>query len=77
MTGRTVQARDTPGRAPIPQQVIGVLVIGTENIRARYECYRHGCPKRREGPVFGSPAVQAFVAEIKGRHLAAYHGETP
>ncbi|MFE3857816.1 hypothetical protein ACFXPN_42595 [Streptomyces griseorubiginosus] len=52
-----------------------MLVIDTENVRARYECYRPGCSQRREGPVFGSASVQAFVAEIKGQHLAAYHGE--
>jgi hypothetical protein len=75
VTASTARARDTPGRAPIPQKLDGLLVIDTENVRARYECYRPGCPQRREGPVFGSAAVQAFVADIKSQHLAAYHGE--
>ncbi|MCP8711244.1 hypothetical protein [Streptomyces sp. AC04842] len=74
MTAPAAQARDTPGRAAAPQQVAGLLVVDAENVRARYECYRPGCPQRREGPVFG-PAVQAFVTEIKGQHMAAYHGE--
>jgi hypothetical protein len=75
VTTSTARARDTPARTPIPQQLDGLLVIDTDNVRARYECYRPGCPQRREGPVVGSAAVQAFVAEIKGQHLAAYHGE--
>ncbi|WP_020141166.1 hypothetical protein [Streptomyces sp. 351MFTsu5.1] len=75
MTAGLARARDTPGRAPSPQPFDGLLVADTENVRARYECYRPGCPQRREGPVFGSAAVQAFVAEIKSQHLAAYHGE--
>jgi hypothetical protein len=77
VTTSTARARDTPGRAPVTQQIDGLLVADTANLRARYECYRPGCPQRREGPVFGSDAVQAFVAEIKGQHLAAYHGEKP
>ena len=75
MTAPTARARDTPGRAPIRRQLDGLLIVDCPNDRARYECYRPGCPKRREGPVFGSAAVPAFVAEIKGQHLAAYHGE--
>lgn len=75
MTTSTARARDTPNRAPIPQQIDGLLVVDTQNRGARYECYRPGCPQRCEGPVFGSAAVQAFVAEIKGQHMAAYHGE--
>ncbi|MDX3087156.1 hypothetical protein PV620_30095 [Streptomyces sp. ME02-6978a] len=69
------RARATPGRAPTPQQVTGLLVVDTENVRARYECYRPGCPQRREGPVFGPAAVQTFATEIRGQHMAAYHGE--
>lgn len=77
MTPTSARARDTPGRAPIPQQLDGLLIVDLEKRRARYECYRTGCPQRREGPAFGD-AVPEFVRAIKTEHLARHHyGEQP
>ena len=72
VTASTARARDTPGRAPILQKLDGLLVVDTENVRARYECYRPGCPQRREGPAYGG-AVPEFVRAIKTEHLARHH----
>lgn len=74
MTGATVRARDTPGRTASPQQIVGLLITDLDNGRARYDCYRPGCPKRREGPVYGA-AIPEFAASIKAAHLAKHHGE--
>ncbi|MFM9594003.1 hypothetical protein ACKI1O_32025 [Streptomyces scabiei] len=68
------RARDAPARTPIPQQMDGLLVIDAQRVRARYECYRPGCPKPREEPVRPS-AITAFIGGIKARHLTQYHGE--
>ena len=74
MTATAARARATPGRAPIPRQVDGLLVIDAEKQRAHYECYRPGCPKPREEPV--NPATIArFIDGIKARHARQYHGE--
>lgn len=56
------------------QRIDGLLVIDMENVRARYECYRLGCPKPREEPIRPS-AIRAFMDGIKARHLSQYHGE--
>ncbi|MDQ0933771.1 hypothetical protein [Streptomyces turgidiscabies] len=74
MTTSAVRARDTPGRTAAPQQIDALLVVDTENVRARYECYRPGCPRPREVPVQPS-AIRAFIGGIKARHLGQYHGE--
>lgn len=74
MTTSAVRARDTPGRTATPQVVVGVLTVDTEKRRARYDCFRPGCPQRREGPVRG-PVVPDFVRAIRTQHLAQYHGE--
>lgn len=77
MTSTGARARDTPSRAPILQKLDGLLVIDLEKRRARYECYRTGCPQHREGPAFGD-AVPEFVRAIKTEHLARHHyGEQP
>jgi hypothetical protein len=52
----------------------GLLVIDAQRVRARYECYRPGCPKPREEPVRPS-AITAFIGGIKARHMTQYHGE--
>lgn len=74
------RARDAPDRSPRPQQIDGVLVVDLEGKRARYECQRPGCPKRREGPVtadrHGINELRAFIAGVKHTHLAAFHKET-
>lgn len=76
MTATTVRARDTPGCQPVPPQVVGVLIIDADNGRARYDCFRPGCPQRREGPVYGV-AIPEFAASVKTEHLARHHqGET-
>jgi hypothetical protein len=73
LTTTAARARDTPGRAPIPRQVDGLLVIDAENRRAHYECYRPGCPKPREEPL--EPATtSAFIDGITARHARQYHG---
>jgi hypothetical protein len=77
VTASTARARDTPGRAPIPQQIDGLLVIDTENGRARYDCFRPDCPQPREGPVVYRAAIPGFIAAVKSEHLARHHqGET-
>ncbi|MEU5664725.1 hypothetical protein [Streptomyces longwoodensis] len=76
MTTPSAPARDTPGRAPAPQQLSGLLVIDLDRVRAHYECYRPGCPKPREVPIRPS-AIKAFMDGIKARHLSQYHRETP
>lgn len=76
MTASTAQARDTPGRTPVPQTIAGLLVIDAKNISARYECYRPGCPKPHEEPIEPS-AISRFIDGIKSRHLSQYHGGTP
>jgi hypothetical protein len=70
----TERARDAPGRAPVRQQMNGLLVIDAKNVRAHYECYRPGCQKPREEPVRPS-AITAFIGGITARHLTQYHGE--
>lgn len=78
MTAGPAQARDTPRRTPSPQQIDGLLVIDAENGRARYDCFRPGCPQRREGPVVYRAAIPGFIAEVKSEHLARHHqGEMP
>jgi hypothetical protein len=72
VTAATVRARDTPGRTATPQQIDGLLIVDLEGKRARYECYRPGCPQRREGPVHGA-VVSEFVRAIKTEHLARHH----
>lgn len=69
------RARDAPGRSPASQQMDGLLVIDAHNVRARYECYRPGCPRPREEPIRAS-TITAFIAGIKARHLSQYHGST-
>lgn len=77
MTGSTVQARDTPGRAPAPQGIDALLTVDMEGRRARYDCYRPGCTQRCEGPVYGVE-IPDFARAIKTEHLARHHyGETP
>ncbi|MDQ1037235.1 hypothetical protein QFZ75_003651 [Streptomyces sp. V3I8] len=77
MTSPAVRARDTPDRT-VPQQIDGLLIVDTDKVRARYECYRPDCPQRREGPAFGPDAVLEFVRAIKTEHLARHHyGEKP
>lgn len=72
MTSPAVRARDTPSRTAAPQQIDGLLVVDMDNRRARYDCYRPGCPQRREGPVYGE-GVPEFVRAIKTEHLARHH----
>lgn len=74
MTSPAVRARDTPGRTAAPQQIDGLLIVDTEKVRARYECYRPGCPKPREEPIRPS-AIKPFIDGIKARHMGQYHGE--
>ncbi|MET8982104.1 hypothetical protein ABZX85_41630 [Streptomyces sp. NPDC004539] len=77
MTPTGAQARDTPARAPARQQIVGLLVVDTDRVSARYECYRPGCPMPHEAPL-NSSTTAAFVGGIKARHLSQYHaGETP
>ena len=73
LTATAARARDTLGRAAGPRRIFGALFIDVENVRARYECARPGCPNPKEGPVFG-PDVQPFVASIRTQHLAQHHG---
>jgi hypothetical protein len=79
VTASTVRARDTPGRTAPPQRIDGELFVDLEGKRARYECYRPGCPQRLEGPVaaarHGADELRAFIAGIKAVHLAAFHKE--
>lgn len=76
MTISAVRARDTPGRAAEPQ-VVGVLIIDADNGRARYDCYRPGCPDPLEGPVHGI-AIAEWSKTVRDRHVAQYHpGEQP
>ncbi|GAA5033007.1 hypothetical protein [Streptomyces siamensis] len=79
MTARTAQARDTPGRAPTPQQVVAELLVDLDGRRARYECRRPNCPQPLEGPItaarHGLAELRAFIAGIKDVHLAAFHKE--
>ncbi|WP_121712399.1 hypothetical protein [Streptomyces sp. E5N91] len=85
------RARDTPGRAPIPQPFEGGLFVDLDGQRAKYECLRPGCPHPLEGPVCatdrvrgedgalaprGPGGVAAFVAGIKAFHLTKHHGST-
>jgi hypothetical protein len=76
VTALAAKARETQGRTPAPQTIAGLLVIDAKNLRARYECYRHGCPKPLEEPIKPS-AIRAFIDGIKARHLSQYHGGTP
>lgn len=77
MNGSAVQARDTPGRTAAPQGIDALLIVDMEHRRARYECYRPGCPQRREGPVQGD-GIPEFARAIKTEHLARHHyGEKP
>ncbi|MGJ5898583.1 hypothetical protein ACSCBZ_42595 [Streptomyces niveiscabiei] len=76
MTTASASARDTPGRAPSRQQIVGLLVVNTQDISARYECYRPGCPMPHETPL-NTSTTKAFIGGIKARHLSQYHGETP
>ncbi|MBZ6135740.1 hypothetical protein [Streptomyces olivaceus] len=75
MTTAAARARDTPGHAATPQPIQGGLFVDMENVRARYECLRPGCPQPKEGPVFG-PDVKPFVDGIRTQHLAQYHWST-
>lgn len=76
MTSPAVRARDTPDRAATSPTVLGVLIIDAENRRARYDCYRPGCPQPREFPPGGF--IPAFARAIKTEHLARHHsGEQP
>ncbi|MGQ4469348.1 hypothetical protein ACN6K6_000650 [Streptomyces violaceoruber] len=70
----TARARDTPGRAPIPRQVDGLLVIDAETHRAHYECHRPGCPNPREEPIRPA-AINRFIDGITARHQRQFHGE--
>lgn len=77
MTGSAAQARDVPGHTAAPQGIDALLIVDMENRRARYECYRPGCPQRREGPAYGD-GVPEFARAIKTEHLARHHyGEKP
>jgi hypothetical protein len=76
LTSPAVRARDTPSRTATPE-VVGELTVDMDNVRARYDCHRPGCPQRREGPVYGA-AIPEFATTIKAAHLARYHqGEQP
>ncbi|MER5600526.1 hypothetical protein [Streptomyces sp. NPDC002265] len=76
MTSPAAPARDTPGGTAAPLGIDALLIVDMDNCRARYECYRPGCPQRREGPVFGD-GVPEFARAIKTEHLARHHyGET-
>ncbi|MEU5091690.1 hypothetical protein [Streptomyces sp. NPDC021356] len=74
MTASAARARATPGAAATPL-VHGSLFVDMENVQARYECYRPGCPKPREEPIRPS-GIRAFIGGIKARHLDQYHGST-
>ncbi|WP_371670001.1 hypothetical protein OG985_21600 [Streptomyces sp. NBC_00289] len=52
------------------------LIVDLDNVRARYECHRPGCTEPREGPVFGTEDVRAFVAVIRNDHRARCTGES-
>jgi hypothetical protein len=71
LTSPAVRARDTPSRTATPE-VVGELTVDMDNVRARYDCYRPGCPQRREGPVYGA-VIPEFVRAIKTEHLARHH----
>jgi hypothetical protein len=72
VTTAPAQTRDTPGRMPVAQRIDGLLTVDMDNRRARYDCFRPGCPQRREGPVHGA-VVSEFVRAIKTEHLARHH----
>jgi hypothetical protein len=77
LTSTTVRARETPGRTASAQQIDALLIVDMEGRRARYDCYRPGCPQRREGPVYGVE-IPDFARAIKTEHLARHHyGEQP
>ncbi|MGE9696697.1 hypothetical protein ACQKFA_23440 [Streptomyces sp. CH6] len=65
----TATAGGNPGRPA--RAVIGALVIDMVGVRAKYECLR--C-RTVEGPVYGTDAVTAFVADIRTAHLARCTG---
>lgn len=67
------QQAGTPSR-PAPTGIDGVLTVDLVKIRARYDCFRPGCPQPVERPARGD-SVKHFVAGIKTQHLATHHGE--
>jgi hypothetical protein len=75
----SAEARATPGPAPSPQQIAGALVVDLDNRRARYDCYRPGCPRPLEGPIsaarHGVEELRTFITGAKDVHLAAFHKE--
>ncbi|MFB6948922.1 hypothetical protein ACFCXP_04735 [Streptomyces niveus] len=96
MTERTTAATarvPAPGR-PAPadtRQVVGALCVDLDGRRARYECYRNGCPHPMEGPVYatdrdpndetgnrlvGVEGLTSFISGVKDQHLNTHHRST-
>lgn len=89
MTTATTGARTHTGRPPQLQRVEGALFVDLDGRRARYECYRPGCPHPKEGPVraidkdpsdqtgkrrIGIDGLASFIGSVKDRHLNTHHG---
>ncbi|MGC9538534.1 hypothetical protein [Streptomyces sp. UG1] len=64
---------ETSGR-PARTTVEGVLFVDLVKIRARYDCFRPGCPQPVESPARGDD-LEDFIGGIKTDHLARFHGE--
>jgi hypothetical protein len=77
VTTSTARARDTPGRAPVTQQIDGCWSPTPRTFALATSATAPAAPSAAKDRSSGPDAVQAFVAEIKGQHLAAYHGEKP
>jgi len=54
--------------------VTAVLHVDLDNVRARYECF---VCQGKEGPVFGTEDVKAFVATIRNDHRARCTASAP
>lgn len=96
MTERTTTATaggPTPGRpaSADARQVVGALFVDMDGRRARYECYRTGCPCPVEGPIratdadpsdptgerhIGTSGLVAFIDGVKDQHLNTHHRST-
>lgn len=89
MTTAAADARADTGRPPQLQRIEGALFVDLDGRRARYECYRAGCPHPKEGPVraidrdpsdktgkrrIGIDGLVAFIDGVKDRHLNTHHG---
>ncbi|MET9968931.1 hypothetical protein ABZZ80_24125 [Streptomyces sp. NPDC006356] len=72
-TAGGAQLVHAPGR-PAPTTVEGVLAVDLIKIRARYDCFRPGCPQPVEQPARGDD-LRHFISGIKTEHLARFHGE--